>query len=103
MLTSAVLGTDSQKTSILMSPVVVCSVTDMAGDKRYRCSAHYATRRALMNSRKNIGILKSDQPYRTVCGLDAALASWPGVEAEWSLLGAWLSARQRNLQVRVLA
>ena len=31
-LTSAVLGTDSQKISILMSPAVVCSVTDMADD-----------------------------------------------------------------------
>lgn len=29
-LTSAVLGTDSQKTSILMSPTLVCNVTDMA-------------------------------------------------------------------------
>lgn len=34
MLTSAVLGTDSQKTSILMSPTVVWSVTDMVGDKQ---------------------------------------------------------------------
>ena len=33
MLTSAVLGTDSQKISIFMSPKVVWSVTDMAGDK----------------------------------------------------------------------
>ena len=40
MLTSAVLGTDSQKTSILMSPAVVCNVTDMAGDRQSRCSAH---------------------------------------------------------------
>ena len=31
-LTSAVLGTDSQKISILMSPTVVWSVTDMADD-----------------------------------------------------------------------
>ena len=37
MLTSAVLGTDSQKISSLMSPEVVCSVTDMAGDKRSPC------------------------------------------------------------------
>lgn len=42
MLTSAVLGTDSQKISSLMSPEVVCSVTDMAGDKQSPCSAHYA-------------------------------------------------------------
>ena len=43
MLTSAVLGTDSQKISILMSPRVVCSVTDMADDKwvLFR-SAHHA-------------------------------------------------------------
>ena len=37
MLTSAVLGTDSQKISILMSPTVVCSVTDMASDKQSSC------------------------------------------------------------------
>ena len=34
-LTSAVLGTDSQKTSILMVPRVVWRVTDMAGDKSF--------------------------------------------------------------------
>ena len=42
LLTSAVLGTDSQNISILMSPTVVWSVTDMAGDERCRCSAHCA-------------------------------------------------------------
>lgn len=39
-LTSAVLGTLSQKTSILMSPRVVCSVTDMVEDAdacQHRC------------------------------------------------------------------
>ncbi len=35
--TSAVLGTLSQKTSILRSPWVVCSVTDMVGDGRGVC------------------------------------------------------------------
>ena len=40
-LTSAVLGTDSQKTSILISPRVVCSVTDMANVHQLNRSAHH--------------------------------------------------------------
>lgn len=40
LLTSAVFGTDSQKTSILMSPRLVCSVTDMAEGRFLHHSAH---------------------------------------------------------------
>ena len=39
-LTSAVLGTASQKTSILISPKLVRSVTDMAGSQLVCRSAH---------------------------------------------------------------
>ena len=53
-LTSAVLGTDSQKTSILMSPRVVWRVTDMAGDRYIPFSAHHAAEKALTSSRKKI-------------------------------------------------
>lgn len=71
MLTSAVLGTDSQKTSILMSPTVVWSVTDMAGDTQCGCSAHHAAQRASMSSRKNIhGYGRRCQ--RCICGLEVA-------------------------------
>ena len=72
MLTSAVLGTDSQKTSILMSPAVVWSVTDMADDKQSRCSAHHAASRGLMSSGKTIQT--DGQPYRILRGLEAAFA-----------------------------
>ena len=53
-LTSAVLGTDSQKSSILMSPRVVWRVTDIAGDKQLLFSAHHAAEKALTSSTKMI-------------------------------------------------
>ncbi len=95
MLTSAVLGTDSQKTSILMSPAVVWSVTDMADDKQSRCSAHHAASRGLMSSGKTIQT--DGQPYRILRGLEAAFAA---STVGWNLPWAWLpplGARQRNL------
>ena len=61
-LTSAVLGTDSQKTSILMLPRVVWRVTDMAGDKQFPFSAHHAAEKALTSPRKTIESRESVSP-----------------------------------------
>ncbi len=101
MLTSAVLGTDSQKTSILMSPAVVWSVTDMADDKQSRCSAHHAASRGLMSSGKKIQT--HGQPYRILRGLEAAFAvSNCRVEFAMGLAStAWRSTTQSTGRSRL--